>query len=234
MPGLYTGFTPHNNRHRLDRVPGKLCPKMLAPAHIEATVRRLQRRDVKPTTCQQRYPRSIGAELRPTPAAECKHHRIGSDRAVTLWRGKTQSPLLVPAGPPMTHVESHAGLAQPAEPRAQQRCGLEIGGKHSPGRAHKCFDAESTGPGPERVRPERRKQRRDLRAPCPIAREKFLRRFRVCEIQAAFPGQEELATDRRHGVIEIDLCAGGTRHLRGHEPGRSSADNGNVHLFPNV
>ena len=82
----------------------------------------------------------------------------------------------------------------------------------------------------EAVWSERREQRRDLRAPCPIAREKFLRRFRVREIQAAFPGQEELATDRRHGVIEIDLCADGTCRLRCHEPGRSSTDNGYVHL----
>ena len=132
----------------------------------------------------------------------------------------------------MTHVELHAGLAQPAEPRAQQRRRLEILREHAPGRAHKCFDAKSTGPGSERVRPKRREQRRDLPATGTIAREKFLRRFRVREVQAAFPGQEKLATDRRHGVIEIDLCAGGTRCLRGHEPGRSSADNCNVHISP--
>ena len=132
----------------------------------------------------------------------------------------------------MTHVESHAGLAQSTEPRAQQWRGLEIGGKHAPGRAHKCLDAESTGPGSDRIGPKRREQRCDLRATCPITREKLLSHFRVRKIQPAFPGQEKLATDRRHAIVEIDLCAGSTRCLRGHEPGRSSADNCDVHLYP--
>src|SRR2546428_9591183 len=109
-------------------MPGKLPPKMLAPAYVEAAVRRLQWRNVKSAPCQQRHPRSIRTELRPTPTAERKHHRIGSDRAVSLWRGKRQSPLLVPAGPAMTHLESYVGLTQPAEPRRPQRPPPEIAG----------------------------------------------------------------------------------------------------------
>ena len=82
MPGFSAGIILHNDRHRLDRVPGKLCPEMLAPAHVETTVRRLQWRDVKPAPCQQRHPRGIGAELRPTSSAERKYYRISVDRTV--------------------------------------------------------------------------------------------------------------------------------------------------------
>jgi hypothetical protein len=52
----------------------------------------------------------------------------------------------------------------------------------------------------------------------------------VRKIQAAFPCQEKLATNRRHCIVEIDLRAGGTSCLRGHEPGRPSTDYGNLHL----
>ncbi len=86
-------------------------------------------------------------------------------------------------------------------------------------------------PGTESIRTERRKERRELCAPCPVAREKFLRRFRVREIQATFPCQKKFAADRCHGIVEIDLRACGTRRLRGHESSRSSADNDNLHLF---
>ncbi len=53
------------------------------------------------------------------------------------------------------------------------------------------------------------------------------------EIQATFSSQEKFATDRRHGVIEIDLCPCGTCHLRSHEPSRSTSNNGNFHRSSN-
>src|SRR4026209_478731 len=56
MPGFDTGMTPHHDGHRFDRMPGKLHPEMPAPAHHEATVRRLQRSAPNPTLRPQPTP----------------------------------------------------------------------------------------------------------------------------------------------------------------------------------
>src|SRR5262249_35001993 len=118
IPGFFTWITLESDRHRLNRVPSKLPSEMLAPTHIESAVGWLQWCKRNPTVGQQRHPRTIGPEFGPTTATEGKNHGRGLNGAASLWRAKTKSSLLIPTDPSMTHIESHAGLTQPAEPRA--------------------------------------------------------------------------------------------------------------------
>src|SRR6185312_2977971 len=57
-----------------------------------------------------------------------------------------------------------------------------------------------------------------------IARKEGLHRFRMREIQAAFPCQQKLSAHRRHGIVQLDGSAGSHRCFRRHESGRSAAD----------
>ena len=50
----------------------------------------------------------------------------------------------------------------------------------------------------------------------------------VGDVHAPDPGQEELATHRGHGVVQIDTDARLAEHLGGHEAGRATADDGDA------
>src|SRR3546814_6391497 len=62
--------------HRLERRPGVAPGEVLAPADVEAAVRRLQRRYVQAAFAQHALPGTVGSELR--PAADRKSTRLNS------------------------------------------------------------------------------------------------------------------------------------------------------------
>ena len=69
----------------------------------------------------------------------------------------------------MPHVEAHAARAKPAQPRAQQRRGLEIERKHAARRADERLDAELARPCAQRVGVERVEPARDFGATRTVA-----------------------------------------------------------------
>ena len=129
----------------------------------------------------------------------------------------------------MPHVKAHwraAGrrVAQPLQPRAQQRRGLHLGRKHAARRADKGFDAQprrpfARGVGPEVAQPIRHGV--GLRT---VATDEGGQRLGMRQVEPALARQQELAADGGHGIEHIhrDACAG--EHLGRHQAGGAGAD----------
>src|SRR3546814_2176194 len=66
--------------HRLERSAGVAPGEVLAPADVEAAVRRLQRCYVQAAFAQRALPGTVGSELRPAAAAEREDDGIGMHR----------------------------------------------------------------------------------------------------------------------------------------------------------
>ena len=69
-------------------------------------------------------------------------------------------------------------------------------------------------------------QRFELRAAHAVARVEGILRLGMGEVQPAFAGQQELAADGGHGVVDIDPQAVPADGLRRHQPGGAAADDG--------
>src|SRR5690606_10135976 len=68
----------------------------------------------------------------------------------------------------------------------------------------------------------------DLAFALAVARQERRLRLRVGDVHAADPGQQELASDRGHGVEQLDPCAARRQHFGGHQPGGAATDDGDV------
>ena len=129
----------------------------------------------------------------------------------------------------MPGVDAHAGAAQAMQPGAQQRRGLHVVREDAAAAADEGDDAQAFGPaahvgGAEAFEPRPHARRRRSEAA-----DEGLERLGMGEIQTAAPGQQELPTDRRHRVVEVDRDAGTGEHLGGHQPRRPAADDGDAH-----
>jgi hypothetical protein len=116
---------------RLQWLAGEPFAEVLTPATFVTDVGRQQVVHRNAGLAQSRHPGAIGAQHRPAGAAQGKDLPIGGDHTFALGRGEAQRAIL-PAGETVMHVQPQAPLAQPAQPAAQQRRGLEVGGKHPP------------------------------------------------------------------------------------------------------
>src|SRR5207244_9758643 len=100
----------------LQRMAGEAAAEVLAPTtggrDIEAAVRRLQGRDVDATLRQQGHPGAVGPQARPARATECEHDDVGTQDHLTGRRCEAQRAIVVPAEPPMPHVNPHPLPAQ--------------------------------------------------------------------------------------------------------------------------
>src|SRR5436190_9277568 len=79
----------------------------------------------------------------------------------------------------------------------------------------------------QRFGSERIKQRFNVGASRAVAGKESLDGFGMREIHAAFTGEQKLAADRWHGVVQIDVEAAADQNFRSHEPGWPAADNRN-------
>ena len=124
----------------------------------------------------------------------------------------------------MTRPERHAKISQPGEPGAQQRSGAERLGEHALAAADEGGLAEPGAPRAQRRRVEAgdRGGERIPRRTIPFA--EAVERFGMREVQAAAPGQQELAAWRAHLVVERDRDAGGGQVLCRNQPGWTGAD----------
>ena len=101
-------------------------------------------------------------------------------------------------------------------------------GKHAARGADEGLDAEAVRPVAQRLGPEGAQQRLDLRAALAEAAGEALEGLGVREVQAARAGQQELAADRGHGVVQMHLHALRAQHFGRHQPGRAAADDGDT------
>ena len=131
----------------------------------------------------------------------------------------------------MVHFEADAEPAQPLDPAAEQRRGLEGFRINAAAGGLEGFHAEVGGPIAESGGIETGDEafpdfRRLVRAG--VAGDEAVERFAVGEIQPAFSSDEEFPADGRFAVEKRDLqpCRGG--HLRRAEAGRAAADDGEL------
>ena len=131
----------------------------------------------------------------------------------------------------MAHGEMHAGLAQPMDPAAQQRRGLEFAGINTATRRCKSFHTELSRPLPQGVGIKFREERgphfgRLFRAG--VARGEAFARFGVGEVQAAATGHEKLAAYGRLGIKQGHGRAARRRHFCGAQTRRTAANDRDI------
>ncbi|MNG97621.1 hypothetical protein D3C79_567400 [compost metagenome] len=103
----------------LQRRAGKLVFEHSAPAlDLEATVGRLQRRNLHALRLQPGQPGCIRAQPRPAAAAQRQHGGRRLERQFALWISDPQGSFGVPAQPAMAGVDNYSGVAQALEPGA--------------------------------------------------------------------------------------------------------------------
>ena len=200
------------------------------PGNEEPAIGGLQRRNGDALVRQQRRPCPIRAEPRPARAAQRQQRGVRPDRPLALGCCKTQGAVRVPSGPIVTQGEAHAPRIQPTQPSPQQRRGLERLRKHPPARADKSRLPKSFAPRPQSLRRKRLDRRAQARLRGTIARQKYIQRLAMGEIEAATPGHQEFARDGWHAIIHRHPHAGTRDGFRRHQPGRTGADNRNLRL----
>lgn len=126
--------------------------------------------------------------------------------------------------PAVPHVKAHAALAQAVQPCAQQRRGLHVGGEDAAGAANEGVDAERMHPGAQGFGVESIEQRGDAVGTGAIALAERCRGLGVGQVHAALAGHQELASGRRHGVVDIHGDAARGQYLGRHQAGRATAD----------
>ena len=163
----------------LQRLALEAFAKHVGPVGDEAAVRRPQRRDGDAGLRQNIDPAAIGAEPRPARAAERQHHGIGMER-VTRPSGVSNrtSPRSSQPIQWCRSLNSTPRVAEPPQPGAQQRRGLERFRKHAAARSDERVLAQALAPGAHggrRKRLDRGAQMRHRRA---VAREEARRALR--------------------------------------------------------
>ncbi|MCY1305722.1 hypothetical protein D9M70_555450 [compost metagenome] len=116
------------------------------------------------------------------------------------------------------------------QPGAQQRRRLHDLRKHTPRRADEGFGSEICRPLPYLVGREGIERRAQPRRGVTEAFGKDGVGFGMGNVQAGFSGEQELARDRWHAVVDGDRVAALRQPLRRHQPAWPAAHNGDVLL----
>ena len=230
---------PQFDGHRFQRVAGKACGEVLAPAgasrrvprrDLETAVRRAQGRQLDAGLLQPWHPGAVRAQPRPAGTTECEHQHVGAHAGFALGRAEAQQPRprgvgrRLPAQPAVAHVELHTLGTQPVQPGTQQGRGLHLLREHPPRAADEGVDAQPGHPVAQLLRREATQQGVDLARPGAIAADEGLEILGMSEVQPAFAGEQEFAPDRRHAVVEMHRRTAHGQHLGGHQAGGPAAD----------
>ena len=225
--------------HRLQRMAGIARREVLAPADaprrgwrlvLEAAVRRPQRRQRDAECCNHGTQAAVRAQPRPAGASERKHQHVGAHAAFAVGCTEAQqawpraSGRRRPTQPAMAHVELHTLGAQPVQPGTQQRSSLHVAWKHPARATDEGVDAQPGRPVAQLLRRKATQQCTELGCPRAVARDEGLEILRMRQVQSALAGQQELAPDRRHGVVEVHRRTADGQHLGGHQAGRPATD----------
>ncbi len=215
------------HRDILQRSTGKLVAQQVAPgAHLETTIGGLQRRNLDLPCLQPRQPGPVRPQPRPTGSAQRQQCGCRFDRPFTVSVRDAQAAISVPARPAMPRMNRDTGITQPLEPGTEQGRGFHVCGKHTPRAADESLDAQRMNPLAQGISVKTAQQRCDHRRAFGIARQKGRVGLGVGDVHTAHPGEQELAPDRRHGVVQIDLQSGLAQHFCCHQPRRAASDDG--------
>jgi hypothetical protein len=130
----------------------------------------------------------------------------------------------------VTQPEFDTRAAEPPQPGAQQRRGLERLREHAAACADERRLAQAFAPGTHLGRRKRLDRRTQMRHGRAVAREEALELFAVRQVEPATAGQQELPAGRRHPVIDRDARAAAGQQLRRHQAGRAAADHGDLKI----
>ena len=208
---------------------GETGAKVLAPAHIKATVGGFQRCD-----CARRARPAAGPMCRWNRSpANC--HPPAPAQPHPAWTD------ISPAGVSKRRELSRSSRAicdadGRSRRKKRRRCqpGVQNGRSFHPdrenpvGSADEGFDAETTRPGyaPAAGRKAGRSGS-NLRTARAVTGEELFEGFGVGQVQAALASQQEFTPHGRHGVVEVDLHPALDQYFGGHQPGRAAADDSN-------
>ncbi len=206
-----------------------LTGQVLAPAGaVEAAVARLQGIDLDAAGLQWRDPAAIRAQLGPAGAAQRQQTGLRGDQALAVRAGDAQGTLRAPAQPAAARVQAHPLLTQAAQPGTQQRCGFHFAGKHPATAADEGFDTQAMHPGAQRLGIEVLQPVGDPWLAAAVTLDELRLVLGMGDVQSADPGEQELASQRRHGVEQVDWHTVAGEYFGGHQAGRATADNGHA------
>ena len=208
----------------LERRAGTAIAERLRPGRQETAIGGPQRGDSHSGAGQHRDPAAIRAEPRPARAAKRKHGRlrsVGDD--VAVGPGESERAVL-PSDEAVTHCEGDALALQPAQPCAQQRRRFHRLGKHPATAADESLLSQRLAPGTHAPRRKHFDRGTQLFVRRAVAAQEVLQRFAVGEIEPAATGQQELASHRRHAVVDGDGYPGAGEPLGRHQAGGAPAD----------
>ncbi|MNS96981.1 hypothetical protein D3C72_1313000 [compost metagenome] len=198
------------------------------PRHVESAVGRLQRRDIHGAGLQGRNPCAVAAELRPASATQRQHRRVGAHVQHTRLGGKAQCAVFAPSQPAMVDVQAHALFLQPANPAAQQRCGLAVNREHAAGTADVGLHTEACGPVAQRLCVEAVQPLADTGGLLTVAAVEQRTRVGMGEVEPPLAGDQELAPRRALGLVQINVEPGRAQPFGGKQPRRAAADDGDA------
>src|SRR5690242_1760822 len=115
----------------------------------------------------------------------------------------------------MAQCDADAEIAEPPQPRAEQRRGLHRLREDAAARADECLLTQRLGEGAQRIRREMFDGALQERVDGAVAREEFLEWLRMREVEAAAAGEQELAPERWHPVMNRHGDAGARQQLGG-------------------
>jgi hypothetical protein len=126
----------------------------------------------------------------------------------------------------MAQRHANAEIAEPPQPCPQQGRGFHRLREDAAARADERLLPERFRPGAQRVRREMLDGVFEQRIDRSVARQETGKRLAVREVEAAAAGEQELAAERRHAVVDRHGEPGARQHLGGDQPGRPAADDG--------
>ena len=164
-----------------------------------------------PRCASQRHPGAVGAEPRPAarrPAPAPTAPACTRALALPAWRSAAPpSPAPQPSQRCRMWKRTPAARRRCSQARSSGAAFMSVG-KHAARAADEGVDAQARGPVAQRVGAEGLAARA---RPAPraraVARQEGSHRLAVREVQPALAGEQELAPDRRHGVVEFDRHA---------------------------
>ena len=128
----------------------------------------------------------------------------------------------------MVHFEAHAEIAQPLDPAAQERGSFERLRIDPAAGGLEGFHAQVRRPSAQRGGIEAGNKIFPSRSAARVAGDKALAGFAVGEVQPALPGDEKFPAYRGFSIIQryLEACLG--RHFSRAQPGRATADDGEL------
>ena len=139
---------------------------------------------------------------------------------------EAQRPVLVPAGPAMAQMQSHAQPVQPRPPGAQEGRSLHRFREDAAGRAHKGLLSQLLAPGAQLGGREILDHRPDPARRLAITLAEHRQRFGMGEVEPAAPGHQEFPPRRRHALEHVHLMPRPRQMLGSEEAGGAGADDG--------